>query len=133
MNIVIPNEGVLESVSRIIADNMRLKLFKNDYTPVHTSALANFTECDVAGYADVLVVFGDWDAPALSGNTGYTQTAPIAFSATAPNTQDIYGWYLVDGTSTFVIAAARFDVAPTELNSTGFSVIPYLALISKFG
>jgi len=133
MLIVIPNEGLQEMLLRVCAGNMRIKLFANNYTPVHGSEMADFTEASVAGYADTLVVPGDWDAPAMSGNVAYTQTAPVAFSATNPNTEDCYGWYLVDGTETFVIAAARFDVAPTELNSVGLSVIPYLAIASKFG
>lgn len=133
MLIVIPNEGLKEMLERVCADNMRIKLFANDYTPQHGSVMADFTEASVVGYVDTLVVPGDWDAPALSGNLAYTQTAPVAFSATNPNTEDCYGWYLVDGTSTYVVAAARFDVAPTELNSVGLSVIPYLAIASKYG
>lgn len=86
-----------------LVNAIRIKLFKNNFTPLDSSVIADFTECDFDGYADFLwagdynqVVSGADFSVQLIDTTG-SYPYPIRFTAGAfwTTPQTAYGWYCV--------------------------------------
>lgn len=91
----------------------KIHLFKNDYTPVNTTLLADLTEADFTGYAAKDAVAES--APVINGNDeAYSTSGVLDFVSTADMNpvQRVYGVYVtfLDATATRVLlTATRFD------------------------
>jgi len=102
--------------------NALVRLYTNNYTPVWTSTIANFTEATFSGYAGILngtwnpAFFNGVDVPQINRNT-------LTWTFTGGASQSIYGWYIKDQTNTFLYCAARFDPAPQVLTNPGDTVV----------
>src|SRR5438132_1401876 len=90
--------------------NMQLHLFKNNYTPVEGSTVANFTEADFGGYAAVslsnavqTVDHVAWDA--------------ITWTRTGTPTNTIYGAYVTDNGGTVLYWTKT--ITPVTLSANG--------------
>lgn len=87
----------------------KLRLFTNNHTPVATDTLATFTQCTLAGYADVGVAPLTWTGSSAGGVATYTYpTITFTFSAYAGGTT-IYGAVLYDSTSGKALFAFLLD------------------------
>lgn len=94
---------------------LKLHLFTNNYTPVASSVLSNFTECADASYAAVALTPGSWSITNVSGVA--TASYPLqTFSFTSSAT--IYGYYVTDTSTTKVVWAERFGGAPLSFSSS---------------
>lgn len=95
-----------------------LKLFKNDYTPVDTSTLANFTEADFDGYAPITL--NAWGNAFINGsNIAEIDEVVRTFTCTGnttPNT--IYGYYLEDVANQYLFAE-RNPAGGIAINTAG--------------
>lgn len=105
-------------------------LFKNNYTPVETSVLGDFTEATFTGYAQEVLTGTDWTvtsaAPAVA-------TQPqVTFASTADQTPElIYGYAVFLSDDTFV-CGEKFSSAQTiENNGDEIRVTPRLRLYTK--
>lgn len=116
-NVVIPLEGAIEILKRILygnagAENLSLRLFKNNFTPGLTSTGADFTVATFTGYANITLTSsqaaGTWAVPTSSTPYALSTYGTLA-SWTATTDQTIYGWYLVGATSGKVYAAQLFS------------------------
>lgn len=118
-----------------LLDGVKVGLFQNDFNPTTLTVLADLNPADFHGYALSSAVV--WGAPyydqagvptVAGGQKQFTATTPLAGS------QVIYGYYLVDGAGTTLIAAARFE---TPLNilvvGNAIIVVPTLQLQSQAG
>jgi hypothetical protein len=122
MAFVIPNEGEVVWLRRALtpdagdADPLHLHLYKNNFTPLFGSVLADFTECDFAGYAVADVVPANWPTPGSVANRAQSiyQPAPLVFTPSA-GSQNAYGYYLTDNADSVVLIAERFNDAPQLL------------------
>lgn len=126
---IIPNAGevvLLEAqVGKTAAGNMKLKLFTNNYTPIDTSVIGDFTEMGaVQGYTEKTLTMATWGAAAAGAGTG-TLTAAKASIAypqqtfTADGTggsQTVYGYVITNNAGTIAIAAERFASAKVYVN-----------------
>lgn len=94
-------------------DNLKLKIYKNDYTPVDGSTEANFTEADFTGYpaGGIELTGANWTI-----TPGAPSTATFAkqtFTSSADQTlQYLYGYYLVRKTDGKCVAGERFTDGP---------------------
>jgi hypothetical protein len=122
VNMVIPDSGkayfllICFGSQSAAAGSLHLRLFKNDYTPVDTSGLGDFTEADFSGYSEIVIAPADWDDAFIVSNVAEMQTltAP-SWTATAGTPNTVYGWYLVFTGSSIVVAAQRFD-SPRDMS-----------------
>lgn len=140
MAIVIPSEGQIEILKRVLygnagAENLSLRLFSNNYTPVVGSVLANFTEATFTGYAAITLTSsqsgGTWAVPTNSSSLSQSTYGTTA-TWTATTDQTIYGWYLVGVSSNKVYAAQAFGAGKPLVGASSdqLSIIPKLQLQS---
>jgi hypothetical protein len=103
-----------------VSKDHKLRLFSNDYTPVETSVLGNFTEVTGGGYAAITLTNGSWTitpandpSDAIYAEQTFTFTGPIGGSG------NIYGVYVEDnnGSTGVVVFAERFATLFTPVNN----------------
>lgn len=111
-NIVIPNQGTIDDLDswRPNLNAGSVRLYTNNYTPIHTSVPANFTEATFVGYAPVSPP--GFAAAFLNGfGQAETDSGVITFTFTAGvGTVTVYGWFLTNLAGTKVLAATKFLV-----------------------
>jgi len=115
-----------------VSKNLKIRLFTNDYTPVDTSILSNFTEAAGGGYAAKNLTNGSWTvfaandpSDAVYPKQTWTFTGPLTGSAT------IYGYYIEDnaGNSGVYIWGERLGASFKPANNTDqLGVIPKFEL-----
>lgn len=95
-----------------------VRLYSNNYTPVATSAFANFTECTFPGYASQTGLA--WIIAAAAAGVS-TMTSPLMnFISTAGGGQTIYGWYVTIGS--VCLMAERMGAPFTTITAAGQGV-----------
>jgi len=96
-------------------NNLTLKLFCNDYTPLQTSIASNFTEANGGGYAALTLNSGSWTVTVADdpSDAVYAQQTFTFTGALTTNTT-VYGYYIVDADGVLIWAerlAASFTPA----------------------
>lgn len=84
------------------ATSYTLHLFKNNYTPVPGESLGSYTEADFTGYAAATIDKTAWGSSSVSAHiASITNSVLSTFTAGSGmvGTQDIYGYYVLDGSS----------------------------------
>lgn len=127
MAIVVPNtfeELVLAWI--LNNENLSLRLYSNNYTPVEGSTLGAFTQVAGGGYAAKTLVAGNWVITPGDPSFGLyaQQTFGFTGATTAPGT--IYGYYVVDS-SNVVRWAERFpgaNVPFTPIAGSSIKITP---------
>lgn len=114
IKIVFPDEGLPGVLTRIANATLVLRLFVNDITPDRDTELADFTEASWTGYASVNLNLGDFVSSGFIGHVAFLATDPITFLNTGATPETCYGYY-VEGSTSDVMIAARFDPAPRTL------------------
>jgi hypothetical protein len=103
-------------VNKTAAQNLVLRLFKNDVTPADTDTVSNYTEADFTGYSAVTLTGANWTAtPGDPTEIAYAQQS-FTSSAGSQN-QTIYGYYLTRATGGELIIAERFGTSYTIQNN----------------
>jgi hypothetical protein len=110
----IPNVGELLLLtwalkSTTVPENLNLKLYTNNYTPVGGSIASNFTECAISGYAAKPISRGSWSTPTTVSGEAIASYPTQTFNFTASGT--IWGYYVVGYTSNTLIFAEQFNSA----------------------
>lgn len=96
------------------ATPLHMHLFKNNYTPLTTTVLANLTECDFPGYAVQNIV--TWGAPSVAAHIASMVAAANTFTrSTTGAGQAIYGCFVTLADNVTLLWAERDPVA----DSTG--------------
>jgi hypothetical protein len=96
-------------------DVLQYRLFANDYTPVATSALADFTEPVWSGYAPIAVTL--WaDNGIVAGDSEIAVFTPtIQWVNGTSSNQDVYGWFMYDLSNGRVLAAQRWSTGAVTI------------------
>ena len=139
MALVVPNEGELELLDKMLKDalsvdeNYVLKLFKNNVTPSQVFSAGSLTEADFTNYAAKTLTRTTWNVAVTNGSnkaeTSYS-TSPQSWTAgTTGNT--IYGYYVVGATSTAVLWVERFATARVLSNGDVLNLTPKFTLNSE--
>ncbi len=126
---VIPNVEEGRILEDYVRNDISLRLYSNDYTPIETSTLAAFTEVAGGGYAAITLNDAEWVVtPGAPSVAEYAQqTFTFTGATTAPGT--IYGYYLVDIVTGLLIGAERFSgsVAPfTPAATSTIKITPHV-------
>lgn len=123
MALNVPDVGenkILEHLTnKTSPENLVLKLFKNNITPADSDTAGTYTEAVFGGYAGITLTGANWNA--ASGGS-ITFNAQQTFTCNAAATDDIYGYYLVQTTSTVLIWSERDGSAPFAVRNSGDAV-----------
>ncbi len=122
MALLVTNEGegiVAEAfLNKVAPQDLKLKLFKNDYTPVDASTAGSFTEADFLGYVAANLAATSWTVTTGAPTTlAYPQ---VTFASTAgTQNQNVYGYLVTQVTSGKAIWAERFSDGPYNVTNSG--------------
>lgn len=111
-----------------------LILYSNNFVPLETSVLADFTQATFTGYSPVELTRATWQAPVMVGNKALIQydTVPQTWTATA-GFQTIYGYVIFQGVTNTGIIAERF-ATPVDLTLYPVvGVLPRVTLATDCG
>jgi hypothetical protein len=116
-----PNVGDARLVEYMLKTNkpanLYLRLYENDYTPVDTSVIGDFTALTMAGYAEGTLAAANWTIATVGNVTTATyvpSAAETTFTMTADTSHLVYGYYVVDKTgSEQVLWGERFTAVHT--------------------
>lgn len=138
MSIVVPQQGLnaLLGYSRtalaalITATKLKVRLFTNNYSPINTTKVSDFTEATFTGYAAQNVPTLSADFINSDGNAEFAATAQniwTASDAVSPNT--VYGYWVADETSTPILLwCEKFDT-PVDMLAGGNTLMLLLRFI----
>lgn len=120
MTLLVPDNGEGDAlkyfVNKSTPENLVLKLFKNNYTPVEASIASNFTEADFTGYSALTLTGASWTV--TEGSPSNAAYAEQSFTSSAGSqSQTIYGYYLVRATSGRIAYAEVFTTPFTIVNN----------------
>lgn len=113
--IVWPDQGLTHLLDFLLdeLDTFQLRLYINDYTPDEDSTFLDFTYASFPGYAPIGIA-GQFGSSSLSGHKATVTSSMFVFECDTDTTpQTVYGWYLVDSSATYVVAAGRADTPVT--------------------
>jgi hypothetical protein len=124
MAFVLPDVGEVIFLTRILtAENSRLHLYSNNYTPVEGSVIGGFTELVASGYANIAltgtVSSGTWAIATVSGTSAASypqQTYTLTASGTA------YGYYLTNNANDALLLAELFTDGPYVIPAGGGTI-----------
>lgn len=117
----------------LVADNQlqKIRLFKNNHTPVFTDTVADYTEANFSGYVGPTSVV--WGAAFVNGaNQGEIDAAELTWTHSGGGTANtVYGIYVTDSAGNLCYAE-RFD-APVSMGSAGDKIryTPIATLIDQ--
>ena len=129
MPLKVVNQGEQDFLSRILAVNHTLKLFKSNTTLTETLTPSSLTEADFTGYSAKALAGGGWTITA--GDPAAAQFAQQSFTATADQTaQTIYGYYVVStDTTPRLMWVERFTSAiVVQYNNDSIRITPRITL-----
>lgn len=123
MALLVPDVGenaILQMITnKTAAQNLVLHLYINNITPAETDTTATYTEAGFTGYSAATLTGATWNT-ASGGSISYG--AQSAFTASGVSTDDVYGYYVTQTTSTILIWAERAASAPFAVRVSGDAV-----------
>ncbi len=123
---------IVQSESGQLARSLRL--YKNDYTPVPTSAVADFVEATFPGSEGKFINHLLWSAAVTVAGEAVSQYDSMAqqWTNTGEESQTVYGYYVTNEDGDEVLWAQRFtDPINVEPDGT-IQVWPSLAMKSRY-
>jgi len=135
MSIKVPNVSELTLLDALISGKLngaKLRAYQNNYTPVDTSVIGDFTQATFSGYAEITL--NTWTAAALNAsNKAETSMAAQTWTVAAGGVSNtVYGIYVVDAAGNLLYAEAN-PAGPVTLNTIGqfYSYLPRFTLKSE--
>lgn len=122
MALNVPDVGenlILEMlVNKTAAQNLVLKLYSNNITPSDTDTAGTYTESTFTGYVAINLVGGTWGA-ASGGSIAYAQQT---FTCSGAGSENCYGYYIIQVTSTILVWSERGSGVPFVVTTVGDNV-----------
>lgn len=98
-------------------NNLTLRLYTNDYTPLQTSNNTNFTDAAGGGYAAITLALNSWTiTPANDPSDAIYANQTFTFSGNLTGNASVYGYFVTDAANT-VIWGERFGANFTPTNN----------------
>lgn len=123
MALLVPDVGeqklLAYALNKLTPEDMTLKLYKNNYTPVEGSVAGDFTVADFTGYTNVSVLGSSFTITTTVGVTEAARAAAAFTSSADQAAQNVYGYYVIGATSGVVLWAERFSDGPYVISING--------------
>jgi hypothetical protein len=120
MTLLVPNASeviIMENfLNKSAPQDLVLKLYSSNTTPVETDTVAAYTETVGGGYADISLVAANWTVTPGNPTSAAYPEATFAFTGAAGN---VYGYYVVQAVSGELMWAERFTNAPLNIQNNG--------------
>lgn len=121
MALLVPDVGEVLLLSYALnkitpGEDVKLRLFKTDYTPVEGSVIGDFIEATTAGYSAISLAKADWT---IATSVGVTTAEQPQKTFTLTGAGSHYGYYITDTAGTGLLWAERFSDAPHNIPSGG--------------
>jgi hypothetical protein len=121
MTLLVPNAAedvMLQNIlNKTAPQNQTLKLFKNNITPAETDTESTYTEADFTGYLSISLTGASWTI--TPGTPSSAAAAEQTFTSTAVQSQNVFGYYVVQTTSGKILWAERFTNGPYLIQNNG--------------
>lgn len=124
---VLVNQGEERMLTNMCAENMTLRLYTNNYTPVEATTEANVTEAAGNGYASKALTGGSWTVtPGAPSSATYAEQT-FTFTGALGN---VYGYYITRNTDSKLMVAELFTGGPFNVQNNGdqIKVTPTITL-----
>lgn len=127
MSLVIPNP-IEESVLQFLlqTQDLKLRLFSNDYEPAENSTVSSFTEVTGGGYAAITLDKDLWTIIQGNPSEGTYDAQTFSFTGTIGGTGNVYGYYVTDALGTALLWAENLPSAVNPFTPTGGSYVRIL-------
>lgn len=122
MSLVVPDTAEVIALKAFLNhtpqdEDQILRLFKNNYDPVESSVVGDFTESDFSGYVEIALAGASWTV--TGGSPTAATYAEQTFQSDADQTeQTAYGYYVVRDTGGELLWAERFPT-PVAISENG--------------
>ena len=134
MALVVPNDSeaiMLRYITNNDApENLVIRLYSNNFTPIETSVVGNFTEVTGGGYAQMSLIAGSWTI--ITGNPSQAEHTEITWTFTGATGDggNVFGYYVVRAVGGELMWAERFSNGPFVITVNGdeIKVVPRLTL-----
>lgn len=116
-NGIVPDEGLVQECTTLVDNQFtqfaawQLLLWVNDYTPDHTTTLADLTEASFAGYSRRALPAANWTTPVVSGVYATTTngTTPQVYTNGGGSSVTVFGVAFLDPTTGTLRLVQRLD------------------------
>lgn len=114
-------------VNKDAPEDLVIKLYINDQTPIETDIVGDYTEATGGGYAQVALTAGSWAV--TSGTPSSADYPQITWNFTG-SVGNVYGYYIVRAIGGELMWAERFTNGPFNIQNNGdvIRVTPRLTL-----
>lgn len=134
MALVVPNDSeaiMLRYITNNDApENLVIRLYSNNFTPIETSVVGNFTEVTGGGYTEMSLIPASWTI--ITGNPSQAEHTEITWTFTGATGAggNVFGYYVVRAVGGELMWAERFSNGPFEITVNGdeIKVVPRLTL-----
>jgi hypothetical protein len=107
-------------VNKTAPENLVLKLFSNDVTPSDSDTAGTYTEATFSGYSAATLTGASWGS-ASGGTITYGSQQTFTRDSTGA-TENIYGYYVIQTTSTTLLYSERDASAPFAVTNNGDAI-----------
>lgn len=124
MALLVPNAAedvMLQNIlNKTAPQDQRLKLFQNNVTPAETDTEATYTESTWTGYAFIALTGASWTI--TPGNPTSAAAAEQVFTSSAVQSQNNYGYFVIQAVSGKILWAERFSNGPYLIQNNGDAI-----------
>ncbi len=123
MSLVVSNTGEIEMLKRIVGQtttNIVIHLYSNNYEPIETSVVGDFTESTGNGYTEKTLIAGSWSISGDPTEASYAEQE-FVYNADA-STYSVYGFYMTNVAGTVLLWAEKFTDGPYIIQTAGGSI-----------
>ena len=137
MGLVVPNEGELELLDKMLKDALStdeayiLKLYKISYQPIKTSSSGNFTEATFTNYAARTLTRAGWTAASTVSDKASSTYGAVQSWTCGSTGNTVFGYYMVNGANNKVLWAEKFTTARVLASGDVLNITPKFTLASE--
>ena len=125
MALVIPNAGEADTASYYVnksaPQNLVLRLYTNNYTPIGSSTTGSFTEATGGGYVALEINGADWTITPGAPTVAAAPQQTFSCDGTG-GVQLCYGYYMTRAVSGVIAHAERFSNGPYSFTNDGDAI-----------
>lgn len=134
MSIIVPDQGeqinLDAATGKTAATQWTLRLFANNYVPVHGTTEANVTEAAGGGYAAIPLTAANWVTTPGSPTSSAYPAQTFTFTGALTTNAVIYGYYITNAAGKLIYAEVLPAPFTPVSNGDNTVVVPTITLAS---